>query len=77
MKTFTQWNSLFSDQKLDEFNTDHSGVVWLKLKSMFRKEILEQFLSKYDIRIPNDRKAFEALYNKAFDKNAKEEQLKY
>jgi len=63
MKTFNEWNKLFADQRLDIFNTeDGSGVVWLKLKSMFRKEILEEFLSENNLKIANDKTAFESLY---------------
>jgi hypothetical protein len=64
MKTFKEWNKLFTDQKLDAFNAeDGSGVVWLKLKAMFRKEILEDFLSKNNINIANNKTTFESLYN--------------
>jgi len=62
MKTFTEWNKLFADQRLDEFNSDPSGVIWLKLKSIIRKEILEAFLSENNINIVIDRATFEELY---------------
>jgi len=65
MKTFNEWNKLFADQRLDTFNTeDGSGVVWLKLKSIFRKEILEEFLSENNLNIANDKMAFESLYKR-------------
>jgi hypothetical protein len=63
MKTFNEWNKLFTEQRLDAFNTeDGSGIAWLKLKSMFRKEILETFLSENSLNIANDKTAFESLY---------------
>lgn len=41
MKTFEEWLSLFNSQNFYEFNKDESGILWLKIKSMIRKEILE------------------------------------
>jgi len=62
MKTFAEWNKLFTDQRLDMFNTDPSGVVWLKLKSIIRKEILNVFLPENNIAAENNKTAFETLY---------------
>lgn len=44
MKTFTEWEKYFQSQTLFEFNKDISGIVWLELKSIIRKNILQQFL---------------------------------
>ncbi len=63
MKTFAEWKKLFSEQKLNDFDKDSSGVVWLKLKSMDRKAIREDFITKNKLAIMNDKTAFEALYN--------------
>ena len=63
MRTFSEWNKLFADQKLDAFNTeDSSGIAWLKLKSISRKKILEEFLAENNLNAANDKTAFESLY---------------
>ncbi|MDR1694111.1 MAG: hypothetical protein LBR70_02825 [Lactobacillaceae bacterium] len=67
MKNFLEWNRLFADQRLDMFNTDSSGVVWLKLKSIIRKGILSDFILKNNIEIEENKAAFEALYKRYMD----------
>ena len=64
METFESWNRKFTNQELIDFTFDESGIVWLKLKSLIRKEILNELSSKNNIALPsktND--AFKYLYN--------------
>ena len=46
MRDFDYWKRLFESDNLDEFNSDTSGLLWLKLKSIVRKELLQAFLLK-------------------------------
>ena len=65
MKSFEIWNKKFSEQALVEFSQDESGIVWLKLKSLMRKEIVEKFLSEMKISAPNTiNDAFKLLYQR-------------
>jgi len=41
MKTFQQWLKNFNLQEFDAFNADSSGVLWLKIKSIMRKQIID------------------------------------
>ncbi len=64
MKTYNEWKKLFSNQKLNEFNLDYSGVVWLKLKSIVRRNILDAFIANEDIILKNRKleDSFKELY---------------
>lgn len=46
MRDFDYWKRLFESDNLNEFNSDPSGLLWLKLKSIVRRELLRDFLSK-------------------------------
>ena len=46
MKDFEYWNRRFREQELVEFNTDCLGLLWLKLKSISRKDTLPVFCGK-------------------------------
>jgi len=46
MKDFDTWKKLHDSGKLSEFNQkDSSGVLWLKIKSILRKDIFTKFLA--------------------------------
>lgn len=47
-KNFDYWEKLHDSEKLDEFNTDSLGLLWLKIKSVMRKNIISEFLSEND-----------------------------
>lgn len=51
MKNFKEWKSLFDAQNLYEFNHDESGVIWLKLKSLIRTDILKEFIADNNITL--------------------------
>lgn len=48
-KDFTFWKKLSDGDNLAEFNTDPLGQLWLKTKSIIRKELLAEFVEKYSI----------------------------
>lgn len=41
MKTYEEWSKIFASQDLYQFNLCQSGVLWLKIKSLIRNEILD------------------------------------
>lgn len=42
-KDFEYWSDLFGRQELKEFSVDRSGLLWLKLKSIVRREHIDLF----------------------------------
>lgn len=65
MKNFNEWQSLFNAQKLNAFTFDESGNVWLKIKSLMRKNILTQFIAttKLTLETSGINNNFEELYS--------------
>lgn len=53
MPDFNYWKRLFESDSLDEFNLAPTGLLWLKTKSIVRKELLQDFLNKNDITLAN------------------------
>lgn len=49
MKDFNYWKKLHESEKLEEFSTDKHGLLWLKVKSIIRKEIITEFVTKNGI----------------------------
>ncbi len=64
MKDFEYWNTCFREQKLLELSTDRLGLLWLKIKSITRKDILPKFASKYSIQLKTTKigTQFQELY---------------
>jgi len=50
-KNFAYWKRLHDSDKLVEFNRDLSGQLWLKIKSIIRKEIVLEFIEKFSITL--------------------------
>lgn len=48
---FSYWKKLYDTDELEEFNFDQRGLLWLKIKSILRKEILADFLQSEQIKI--------------------------
>jgi hypothetical protein len=48
---FAKWKKLYEDDELDEFNSNESGLLWLKIKSILRKELLDEFLLREKINL--------------------------
>ena len=51
MKNFGYWKKLHDGNDLAEFNTDSVGQLWLKVKSITRKELLSEFTEKFSLNL--------------------------
>jgi hypothetical protein len=62
--SFEQWKNRYDNNQLEEFNTNDLALLWLKIKSISRKEILDNFLLLNNINLTskklNDK--FKELY---------------
>jgi hypothetical protein len=45
MKDFKYWKNLHESEKLEEFSQDKTGLLWLKIKSIVRKDLMANFLT--------------------------------
>lgn len=65
MKDFNYWKKLHDSQKLDEFNSDQSGLLWLKVKSIVRKDLIKEFVNENQISLHETAlaKQFAELYD--------------
>ncbi len=64
MKDFKYWNSLHESEKLEEFSQDKAGLLWLKTKSIVRKELIKAFLeyNKIELKEKDLAKQFKELF---------------
>lgn len=64
MKDFNYWKQQHESEKLGEFNTDASGLLWLKIKSIVRKELIAEFIktTKIELHETSLNKQFAELY---------------
>ena len=51
MRDFKYWDSLHRNEHLEEFSKDRTGLLWLKTKSIIRKELIEEFIQQNKITI--------------------------
>ena len=65
MKNFNHWKTLHQREELDEFSVDTAGVLWLKIKSIIRKELIAAFIvkNKITLKATSLEKQFIELYN--------------
>lgn len=49
MKDFNYWKKLHESENLSEFSEDKIGLLWLKTKSIIRKELIADFIKTYKI----------------------------
>jgi hypothetical protein len=65
MKSFDYWKKLHESEKLEEFSSDTEGLLWLKVKSIVRKEIIVEFVAenKIELRETSLNGQFLELYN--------------
>ena len=54
-KDFTYWKQQHDSNALKEFNNDPVGLLWLKLKSIVRRGIIDEFLKNNQIRLTSTR----------------------
>ncbi|WP_165065437.1 hypothetical protein [Desulfovibrio sp. ZJ200] len=66
MKTFHEWAKLFNDQNLEDFTIYMDGIYWLKIKSIIRRDIVNNFISKNSLTISSSslNDIFIELYDK-------------
>ena len=64
-QNFNYWEKLHDSQNFEEFSTNSLGILWLKIKSIIRKELISGFTSKSNIRLTETtvNKQFEELFN--------------
>ncbi|MDR0874070.1 MAG: hypothetical protein LBN27_11490, partial [Prevotellaceae bacterium] len=64
MKGFKYWDNLHRSEQLEEFSADRVGLLWLKLKSIIRVELVKGFLefSGYHIDYKRQSEIFPALF---------------
>lgn len=43
MKDFNYWKKLHESEKFEEFSSDSMGLLWLKTKSIIRKDLIPGF----------------------------------
>lgn len=51
MKDFNHWKKLHESEQLDEFSSDNIGLLWLKIKSIVRKELIAEFIEQNKITL--------------------------
>jgi hypothetical protein len=51
MKNFKYWDTLHRNENLEEFSNDRTGLLWLKTKSIIRKELIEDFVRQNKITL--------------------------
>mgnify|MGYP000638519767 FL=1 len=51
MKDFNYWKKLHESEQLDEFSSDSIGLLWLKTKSIVRKELIAEFIQQNQITL--------------------------
>ncbi len=50
-ESFSYWKTLYDSDKLEEFNFNSLGLLWLKIKSIVRKELISDFLISENIKL--------------------------
>ena len=65
MRSFEYWKKHHDSQHLEEFNDDKSGQLWLKIKSILRKELISKFTEKLNIVLSE--KALNKQFVELFD----------
>lgn len=51
MRGFNYWKKLHESEKLEEFSNDTIGLLWLKTKSIVRKQLIAEFLKNNKITL--------------------------
>ncbi|MDE0470392.1 MAG: hypothetical protein OXH57_00495 [Ekhidna sp.] len=51
MKGFNYWKELHDSAKLEEFSSNREGLLWLKTKSIVRRELISEFVQKNNITL--------------------------
>jgi hypothetical protein len=77
MKDFKYWDNLHRNNQLEEFSADRAGLLWLKLKSIIRVELVKGFLDFAGIEITANKQNenFLALFNALINDTEKSHKL--
>lgn len=51
MKNFNYWDKLHKNEELEEFSHNSVGLLWLKIKSIIRKELIAEFIKINNITL--------------------------
>lgn len=64
-KNFSYWDNLYRNENLEEFSNNRTGLLWLKLKSIIRVELVNEFLkfSGYEISTKKQGDNFPVLFD--------------
>ena len=65
MKDFNYWKKCHESDQLDEFSSDRIGLLWLKTKSIVRKELVAEFIQINNISL--NEKALGKQFIELFD----------
>jgi hypothetical protein len=65
LQNYEYWKKLYDSDRLEDFNFNLSALLWLKIKSITRKEILANFLSEnaIDLNAKGLNGQFKELYD--------------
>ncbi len=65
MEDFNYWDNLHRKEALEEFSRNRAGLLWLKLKSIIRVELVKGFLdfTGYQINTKKQSENFRALFD--------------
>jgi hypothetical protein len=65
MKDFNYWKKCHENEQLEEFSSDRIGLLWLKTKSIIRKELVAEFIQINNISL--NEKALGKQFVELFD----------
>ena len=51
MNDFNYWKKLHQSEQLEEFSSNSTGLLWLKIKSIIRKELIAEFVETNGIQL--------------------------
>lgn len=65
MYEFKYWDDLYKNENLEEFSKNREGLLWLKIKSIIRVELLKGFLDYAECEIETNKQSecFRELFN--------------
>ena len=55
--TYNEWNEKFNTQNLFDFNNNSEGLLWLKVRAVCRKKLLDLFLEDNNIQLTSTKVA--------------------
>lgn len=69
---FREWEIFFNDNNFNAFNDNVLGQLWLKIKSVTRREFLSKFIEQNKINLPNDNENLRKRFIDLYDQLSKE-----